>query len=170
MYVGDCMIIGYIKEENLKPLKNIEIRFYGKNYIIVLAKGKKDKNRIRKKLVKYIQSLKIDILVFSKELEDFKPVICEMLSSYNVQVLNGKKLMEFMGFEVVKYVLNKQKANMKEEEIYIVFKKSGDIDLNFLKKFIERFRTVNIVTNDLERLKNELGSNVGTLLDTIIED
>ena len=77
-----------------------------------------------------------------------------MLGSYNVQVLNGKKLMEFMEFQVVKYVLNKQKANMKEEEIYIVFKKSSDIDLNFLKKFIEKFRVVNIVTNDVERLKN----------------
>lgn len=154
MYEGDFMVVGYIKEENLKPLKNIEIRFFDTNYIIALAKGKKDKNRIRKKLVKCIQRLKIDTLVFSKELEDFKPVICEMLSSYNVQVLNGKKLMEFMEFEVVKYVLNKQKANMKEEEIYIVFKKSGDIDLNFLKKFIEGFRIVNIVTNDVERLKN----------------
>ena len=154
MYEGDFMVVGYIKEENLKPLKNIEIRFFDTNYVIALAKGKKDKNRIKKKLVKCIQRLKIDTLVFSKELEDFKPVICEMLSSYNVQVLNGKKLMEFMEFEVVKYVLNKQKANMKEEEIYIVFKKSGDIDLNFLKKFIEGFRIVNIVTNDVERLKN----------------
>ena len=148
------MIIGYIKEENLKPFKGIEIRFFDNNYIIALAGAKKDKNRIKKKLIKYIQKLKIDALVFSKELENFKTSICEMLGSYNVQVLNGKKLMEFMEFQVVKYVLNKQKANMKEEEIYIVFKKSGDIDLNFLKKFIEGFRIVNIVTNDVERLKN----------------
>ena len=148
------MIIGYIKEENLKPFKEIEIRFFDNNYIIALAGAKKDKNRIKKKLIKYIQKLKIDALVFSKELENFKTSICEMLGSYNVQVLNGKKLMEFMEFQVVKYVLNKQKANMKEEEIYIVFKKSSDIDLNFLKKFIEKFRVVNIVTNDVERLKN----------------
>ena len=148
------MIIGYIKEENLKLFKGIEIRFFDNNYIIALAGAKKNKNRIKKRLIKYIQKLKIDALVFSKELENFKTSICEMLGSYNVQVLNGKKLMEFMEFQVVKYVLNKQKANMKEEEIYIVFKKSGDIDLNFLKKFIEGFRIVNIVTNDVERLKN----------------
>ena len=109
------MIIGYIKEENLKPFKGIEIRFFDNNYIIALAGAKKDKNRIKKKLIKYIQKLKIDALVFSKELENFKTSICEMLGSYNVQVLNGKKLMEFMEFQVVKYVLNKQKANMKEK-------------------------------------------------------
>ena len=52
------------------------------------------------------------------------------------------------------HVLNKQKKNMKQEEIYIIFKKCSNLDLNFLKRFIEGFRIVNIVTNDLERLKN----------------
>lgn len=148
------MIIGYIKEENLKLFKGIEIRNFDNNYVIAVSKTKKDKSRVKKRLIKFIKKLGINALVFSKELEDFKLAICEVLSFYNVQVLNGKKLMEFMEFEVVKYVLNKQNANMKNEEIYIVFKKSSDIDLNFLKKFIEGFRVTNIVTNDIERLRN----------------
>ena len=43
---------------------------------------------------------------------------------------------------------------MKQEDIYIVFKREQGLDLNFLKRFIENFKTANIVTNDIERLKN----------------
>ena len=38
--------------------------------------------------------------------------------------------------------------------ILIVFKREQGLDLNFLKRFIENFKTANIVTNDIERLKN----------------
>lgn len=151
------MIIGYIKEENLKNniFSGIEIKRFDNNYILVISRKKKDKDRIKKRLVKYIKKLEIDALVFSKELEnDFKPSICEMLQDEKVRILNGKKVMEFMEFEIVKYVLDKQKVYMKQEEIYIIFKKSSLLDLNFLKRFIEKFRIVNIVTNDIERLKN----------------
>ena len=151
------MIIGYIKEENLKNsiFSGIEIRRFDNNYVIAVSIKKKDNDRIKRRLIKNIKKLEIDALVFSKELEKrFKPEICEMLQLEMVQILNGKKLMEFMEFEIVKYVLNKQKKHMKQEEIYIIFKKSSNLDLNFLKRFIEGFRIVNIVTNDLERLKN----------------
>ena len=151
------MIIGYIKEESLqnKFFRKIEIRNFDNNFIISISSKCKFKKRVMQKLVKYIGRLNIDALVFSKELEKrFKPEICEMLQLEKVQILNGKKLMEFMEFEIVKYVLNKQKKYMKQEEIYIIFKKCSNLDLNFLKRFIEGFRIVNIVTNDLERLKN----------------
>lgn len=150
------MIIGYIKEENLNNIfSGIEIKRFDNHYVLTVSRKKKDKDKIKKRLIKYIKKLEIDALVFSKELEKrFKPEICEMLQLEKVQILNGKKLMEFMEFEIVKYVLNKQKKNMKQEEIYIIFKKCSNLDLNFLKRFIEGFRIVNIVTNDLERLKN----------------
>lgn len=155
------MIVGYIKEENFKFnfLKPIEVRYFDNKYILVVHSKTKDKKRIKQKIVKYINKLKIDTLVFSKELEgeleeSLKESVCSMLQMKNVQVLNGKKLMEYMEFEVIKYVLNKQDAKTKQEEIYIIFKKDSNLDLNFLKQFIENFRVVNIVTNDLERLKN----------------
>ena len=149
------MIIGYIKQEKIESgffqkILGIEIKKFDNNYIIAIS----NKNKI-KILAKYIEKLNIVTLVFSKELDNsFKDEICLLLSKKNVNVLNGKKLMQYMDFEIVKYILNKQNATMKQEDIYIVFKKEQNLDLNFLKRFIENFKTTNIVTNDIERLKN----------------
>lgn len=152
------MIVAYIKEEkiNNRFFKGLEIRGVDNNYIISIN-DKKNK-RIKKKLAKKILKLNIGAIVFSKELEgDFKEEVCELLNlgdNINIQILNGKKLMEFMEFDILKYILEKQKKKMTEQDIYIVFKKDNKLNLNFLKRFIENYRMTNVVTNDIERLKN----------------
>lgn len=148
------MVIAYIKEEKKtkKFLKGIKIKSFDNNYIIdILDKSKK---RIIKKLAKCIFKLKIDIIVFSKELEgEFKNKICEILGE-RIQTSSGKILMQYMDYEIIKYILEKQKKNVKQEDIYIIFKKDLNLNLNFLKRFIENFRMTNVVTNDITRLKN----------------
>lgn len=162
------MIIGYIKKENIgnRLFHRIEIRNFDNNYVIAIPD--KYRKREKQKLVKYIQKLKIDAIVFSKDFEEeFKLEICNMLSKTNVQILIGKKLMEFMEYEIVKYVLDKQNTNSKQEDVYIIFKKTDKLNLDFLKKFIENFRMVNVVTNDIEKLKRiqeNLLDNEGTLI------
>lgn len=162
------MIIGYIKKENIgnRLFHRIEIRNFDNNYVIAIPD--KYRKREKQKLVKYIQKLKIDAIVFSKDFEEkLKLEICNMLSKTNVQILIGKKLMEFMEYEIVKYVLDKQNTNSKQEDVYIIFKKTDKLNLDFLKKFIENFRMVNIVTNDIEKLKriqDNLLDDEGTLI------
>ena len=162
------MIIGYIKKENIgnRLFHRIEIRNFDNNYVIAIPD--KYRKREKQKLVKYIQKLKIDAIVFSKDFEEeLKLEICNMLSKTNVQILIGKKLMEFMEYEIVKYVLDKQNTNSKQEDVYIIFKKTDKLNLDFLKKFIENFRMVNVVTNDIEKLKRiqeNLLDDEGTLI------
>ena len=155
------MVIAYIKEERLnnsffQNFQGMEIGIADNNYIIAIHD--KDKKSIQKRLVKKIYKLKIDAIVFSKELEGkFKDDICEMLKlddNINVKMINGKKLMEYMEFDIMKYILEKQKHSMRQEDIYIIFKRDNSLNLNFLVRFIENFRMTNIVTNDIERLKN----------------
>ena len=162
------MIVGYIKQEKIESgffqkILGIEIKKFDNNYIIAIS----NKNKI-KILAKYIEKLNIDTLVFSKELDNsFKYEIGLLLNKKNINILNGKKLMQYMDFEIVKYILNKQNTTMEQEDIYIVFKKSQEIDLNFLKRFIQSFKTTNIVTNDIERLKkvqDNLLENDGILI------
>lgn len=162
------MVIGYIKQEKIESgffqkILGIEIKKFDNNYIIAIS----NKNKI-KILAKYIEKLNIDTLVFSKELDNsFKYEIGLLLNKKNINILNGKKLMQYMDFEIVKYILNKQNTTMEQEDIYIVFKKSQEIDLNFLKRFIQSFKTTNIVTNDIERLKkvqDNLLENDGILI------
>ena len=152
------MVVGYIKEENIdsgifQKIKGIEIRKFDNNYVIAISN--KDKSWLKKRLVKYIDKLEIEALVFEKQLEgNFKEEICTMLGKRKLQIINGKLLMEYMEYEIVKYIINKQGTNTKREDIYIIFKKEDGLDLNFLKRFIENFKVTNIVTNDIERLKN----------------
>lgn len=161
------MTIGYIKEEILKNQfwRRIEIRIFDNNYVIAVSNKKKDRKKIKEKLARIIKKLGIDAVVFSKELEgDFKNDVCEMI---NIKVVNGKKLMEFMEYDIVKYVLDKQNADTKKEDIYIVFKRDSNLNLDFLKRFLENFRLVNIVTNDVDKLKNiqdNLLDNEGILI------
>ena len=161
------MCIGYIKKENLnkKIFRKIDIRKYNENYIFAVYDI--EKTRFQKRLARYIKKLNIDTLVFSKELDGkYKEKICKILSQY-VNVLNGKQLMDFMKFQIVKYVLNKQNKDTKEENIYIILKKDSKINLNFLQEFIENFKMTNVVTNDIERLKNiqeNLLENDGVLI------
>lgn len=147
------MVIGYIKkEQKIKNLfRGIEIRSFDNNYIITVYNA--EKYRTKKRLVRYIHKLGIEAVVFSKELDgEFKNDICNMMS--NIKIVNGRKLMEYMGFDIFKYILEKQQANIKQEDIYIIFKKAPNLNLNLLKIFIENFRMANIVTNDIEKLKN----------------
>ena len=161
------MCIGYIKKENLnkKIFRKIDIRTYNENYIFVVYDI--EKTKFQKRLARYIKKLNIDTLVFSKELDgEYKEKICKILSQ-DVNVLNGKRLMDFMKFQIVKYVINKQNKDTKEENIYIIFKKDSKLDLNFLQEFIENFKMTNIVTNDIERLKKiqeNLLENDGVLI------
>ena len=155
LYEVIFLVVGYIKTERLdrKIFSKLEIRNFDDNYVIAIDKNYKTKTK--KRLVRYIKKLNIDTLVFSKELDgEFKEEICNMLLNYNVDILNGKRLMNFMKLEIVKYVLDKQNKNMKNEDIYIIFKKNEKMDFENLKEFIENFRMTNIVTNDLTRMKN----------------
>lgn len=150
------MVVGYIKEEKLNGnlFRKIEVRNFDNNYVI--AVDNKDNIKIKKKLVKFIKKLKIDAIVFSKSLEnEFEIQIREeMLDENSVRIINGKKLMEYMQYEILEYIIKKRKEDIKLEDVYIVFKKDNKLDLNFLKRYIENFRMINIVTNEVERLKN----------------
>lgn len=146
------MTIAYIKEEKKTSFfQGLEVNNFENNYVITIYD--KEKNRIKNKLIKYIHKLKIDTLVFSEDLAEYKEEICQMMHDY-IMVINGRKVMEFLQFDIMKYILEKQKKDIRQEEIYIVFKKDNALDLNFLKIFIENFRMTNVVTNDIGRLKN----------------
>lgn len=164
------LIIGYIKEEkfNKRIFGGIEIRPYENNYII--AVDKKEKERTKKKLLKYIKRLNINAIVFAKSLEgEFEEEIKSRLSNekigdeenragnksnIEIKIITGKKLMEYMQFDILEYIIKKQGKDIKQEDVYIVFKKDNNLNLNFLARYIENFRMTNIVTNEVERLKN----------------
>lgn len=160
------MKVGYVKKQKL-PLKLINRLqyFYGKilvyeyeqGYVfqIPIVKNAKKMNKILHNLVRKMKKIKIDTIVFSDDCID-SSIYLKMetiLSENNLSVLTGKRLMHYMNYEILEYILQVQKTVMGKEEVFFLIKKDDNLDLQFLSKFVENYKTVNIVTNDIERFK-----------------
>lgn len=61
--------------------------------------------------------------------------------------------MEYMQFNIIEYILKLQKKDLRQEELYFLIKKDSKMDFSFLDDFIKTCKTINIITNDIERFK-----------------
>lgn len=155
------MIVGYIKKQN-KPIDLIDkIKYFLKivkvtqcnmGYVLEIpSKGSTDK--MINKVSKIIKKLEIDNIVFSNELiyTEFSFRVIDNLDKETV--CDGRKLMIYMQYDILIYILNIQKIDANSVDVYFLIKKDNDLNLQFLSKFIENCKTVNIVTNDIARFK-----------------
>lgn len=121
---------------------------------IPLLEQEKKMDKILRRLLKQIQKAKVDTIVFSEDCANhtlyFK--MQEMLGGN--RILTGKKLMHYMNYDILEYILKIQKTMMNQEDVFFMIKKDNGLDLQFLSRFVENCKTVNIVTNDIERFKN----------------
>lgn len=155
------MIVGYIKKQN-KPIDLIDkIKYFFKSvkvtqcnmgYVLEIpSKGSTDK--MINKVSKIIKKLEIDNIVFSNELiyTEFSFRVIDNLDKETV--CDGRKLMIYMQYDILIYILNIQNIDISNADVYFLIKKDNDLNLQFLSKFIENCKTVNIVTNDIARFK-----------------
>ena len=155
------MIVGYIKKQN-KPIDLIDkIKYFLKivkvtqcnmGYVLEIpSKGSIDK--MINKVSKIIKKLEIDNIVFSNELiyTEFSFRVIDNLDKETV--CDGRKLMIYMQYDILIYILNIQNIDISNADVYFLIKKDNDLNLQFLSKFIENCKTVNIVTNDIARFK-----------------
>ena len=115
------------------------------------SKGSTDK--MINKVSKIIKKLEIDNIVFSNELiyTEFSFRVIDNLDKETV--CDGRKLMIYMQYDILIYILNIQNIDISNADVYFLIKKDNDLNLQFLSKFIENCKTVNIVTNDIARFK-----------------
>lgn len=155
------MIVGYIKKQN-KPIDLIDkIKYFFKSvkvtqcnmgYVLEIpSKGSTDK--MINKVSKIIKKLEIDNIVFSNELI-YTEFSCRVIDNLDKEtVCDGRKLMIYMQYNILIYILNIQNIDISNADVYFLIKKDNDLNLQFLSKFIENCKTVNIVTNDIARFK-----------------
>lgn len=160
------MNIGYVKK-GINPYKLIDkVKYFfgivkieqfeeGVVFRVPVFEKEKKMDKVVKRLLKKMCKLEIKQAVFSKELvnKEVYLKIEQALFENNINILDGRLLMKYMDYEILEYIMNLQKTNMKQEDIYFLIKKENSLDLQFLSKFIEKCKTVNIVTNDIERFR-----------------
>lgn len=170
------MNCGYIKQVNtptrlidkIKYFFNvIEIKNYENGFIIKLPINSNDKiekiEKVIQKLLGNIQKYKIKNIIFSEQLTNkaknginFYETFYKISDLENRKIPNiitGKRLMEYMQFPIFEYILKIQQKDIRQEDVYFLIKKDSQMDFSFLDNFIKTCKTVNIITNDIERFK-----------------
>ena len=117
--------------------------------------------KTNKIIEKYSTSKKI---VLSKEMYKEQKYI-NYLNTYGLEIQDGKWLFEILLPEITEYIINKKK--IEKVNISIMINDLTDIELENIKIFARKYKSINIVTNHIEKFKNlekQLQENEGIII------
>lgn len=109
-------------------------------------------SRLSRKLNKILYNNDVQNIVLSKELykqEELK----NTLYSSNVNILNGRKLFNYLAYETLEYILKKQGKDIKETEVSILVNDNNDINLKNISLIANKVKRINIITNNMNKFK-----------------
>lgn len=147
-------------QENDKPCKwlnkalpKVELK---ENVIIITGMCEEMKEKKSIKLAKKIDSIlkksKSNKLVLSKKIQE-NEVIKNMLYSYGYDIVNGKWLFEGLSSQVIDYIVAKKNIKKEESYISVLVNDLSDYTLQNIILFAKEFKSLNIVTNHIEKFK-----------------
>lgn len=117
--------------------------------------------KTNKIIQKYSTSKKI---VLSKEMYKEQKYI-NYLNTYGLEIQEGKWLFEILLPEITEYIVNKKK--IEKTNISIMINDLTDIEFENIKILARKYKSINIVTNHIEKFKNlekQLQENEGIII------
>lgn len=149
----------YFIQETDKPnflFKAFNIIKLKEDKIILPIDGEKIKSqkaeKLAKKTKKIFDKTNSNKVILSKKIKN-NEIYKNYLYTYNLNIVEGKKLFEILSNKIIEYVV--QKKNMKKEEIYIAIlinNLTEDI-LENIKIIAKEYKRVNIITNHIRQFK-----------------
>lgn len=107
----------------------------------------KIKNKIENKKLKLNSNEKV-FIVLSKRLKKYK----NEFNSFNL--ISGKELQLYLLEDILNYILNIIDERIEKQDIYFLINKYNEkINQKIFNNIIEKVKTVNIVTNDIDKYK-----------------
>ena len=150
----------YIQEID-KPkwyLKLFNILKIEKDKIILPFSSEEINEKNIKGIVKKVENILLQSnsykIVLSKELKKnigFKNAL--YASELNIDIIEGKWLFEVLSYKLLDYVIEKKKMNKDEIKISVLVNDLNEINIENIKKIINKYKKVNIVTNHIEKFK-----------------
>ena len=121
--------------------------FAGKNITTYRA------NKLSKKIIKNLEKDGANNVVVSKYLDTIQE-LKNNLYRENINILNGRYLFKCLTFEVIEYVLKRKKKDIKLSNISILVNDFNDINTELIIQIAKNFKTLNIITNHINKCKN----------------
>lgn len=76
------------------------------------------------------------------------------LYAYNLDIADGKWLFELLSYEVLAYLMDKNKLKKQEMQITLLINQVDSYIIEIIKMLAKEYKSVNIVTNHIEKFKN----------------
>ena len=134
-------------EKKLNILKVID-----NTIILPISEDTKEKNiekiaaKTKKTIEKYSNSKKV---VLSKDMKE--ETYINYLNTYGIEIQNGRWLFEILLPDITEYITKKK--NIEKVNISILINDLTDIELENIKTLARKYKTINIVTNHIEKFK-----------------
>ena len=103
--------------------------------------------KTEKIIKKYSKSKKI---ILNKEMQK-EELYKNYLNTYDLEIINGKWLFEILLIDIVEYIIKKRK--LEKVNISILINDVTDIEIENLKILAQKYKSINIVTNHIEKFK-----------------
>lgn len=133
-------------------IEKLSIKKYQDTLIILIPQYNKYNFYIKERIIKQLNKLEINYenipnIIFEKETQFLKKDL-----GINGE-LNGKYLMKNLIFCILEYIFNINKCNSYLENIYIFVNEYTKTNVTIIEKLCEKFKTVNIITENLKCYK-----------------
>lgn len=155
--------INYTSKLNIKFMKNIimnvkrilgiiTIKPIGDGILFFVPYKKKNEIKLADKIAKKLQYYNIENIVIENKLQsdNFKNILYE----YNINILNGRWLFKFLLIDILKYISNLKNEKLESLELSLTVNDLDEITINSIYEIASCVKRLNIVTNNIERLKN----------------
>lgn len=124
---------------------------------IILPIGKEEvkskrAEKLAKKTKKILDKTNCNKLVLSKIIKT-QEIYKNYLYSYNLDIVEGRWLFEALSMQALEYVINKERMKKEETQLSILVNGITDNFLETIKEIVKQYKSVNIVTNHIEKFK-----------------
>ena len=149
----------YYIEESDKPSfleeKLSRVKLEIDRIILPIKKDNLNINKARnlaKKTMKILKKGNSKKVVISKNIQNFKEYI-DLLKQQDLEIIDGSWLYKILVPEILEYILNKENMKSEETNIYILINDLTEIALQTIKRLANTYKSVNIITNHIEKFK-----------------
>ena len=112
----------------------------------------KKANKLAIKTKKILDIANCNKVIISKKIKE-QPLYINYLNSYNIEIVDGKWLFEFLSYKTIEYISKVKKIKEEELSVSILINKITETSLYNIRKIARNCKRVNIVTNHIELFK-----------------